>query len=255
MRPHAPSPLTSIYGPSGGPQPSSPFVTGTGRDAESMRNNGLTHKESFVTAPSHHAHPTVMLSPVPTRRTRDNSVTSTTSTDEFYSATSHGSSSVSQEHGTNNEQTSSSGHYITAPENPFADPSPQSLSSDSRYSTASQVSEVSAATQSDSFHAHVVQHRGTSARAEVVAAMPPRLTAASIRPTTGHSSSGQSIVSSEADPEAARCVSPDEDELFYRPLNVQRDRVERLSEDTTVPEDHRRAGSTSKVRRILGEDI
>jgi hypothetical protein len=253
MRPAAPSPLTSTFGPSGEPQPSSPFITGTGRDAESMRNNYRTRHLSSATARSNKTGSTITLSPAPTRPFRGESVSarSTTSTDEFYSATSHETPSLSQEHDTSNGQTSSSGHYITAPENPFADPSPQSTSGDSRYSTASQASEASAASQSVSYHAHVVQHRGTPARAEVAMLSRPTL---SLRPTTGQSSSGQSIVSSEADPEAARCVSPDESELFYRPLPTHRERGERPSEETTVPEDRPRTIS-AKAKKILGEDI
>jgi len=99
--------------------------------------------------------------------------------------------------------------------------------------------------------AHVVQHRGTSARAEVVTAMPPRSPQTlNVRPATGTSSSGQSIVSSEADPEAARCVSPDEAELFYRPLPTHREREERPSDETTVAEE--RPPIAPKARKLLG---
>ena len=181
------------------------------------------------------------------------SATSVTSTDEFYSATSHGhgSHSLSHEHNTSNGQTSS-GHYITAPENPFVDPAnpePQSSSGNSHYSTASQASV--------SFHAHVVQHRGTSAAIPLRS----RRTASSLRPTTGHSSSGgQSIISSDADPEAARCISPDEKELFYQRqrLNVHHERDERPSDDATVSEqedeDRRYTGSVAKAKKVLGVD-
>lgn len=191
---------------------------------------------------------TVTLSPSPTRPNRGDSITST---EEFYSATSHDAPSLSNGHSTSNEATSSSGHYITAGENPFADPSSQGSSEESRYSTASQ---ASVASHVVSVQAHVVQHRGTSARAEVVTAMPPRspTTLAAVRPATGaSSSSGQSIVSSEPDPEAARCVSPDEAELFYRPLPAHRERDERPSDETTVAEDSHR-GVPTKARKILG---
>jgi hypothetical protein len=193
------------------------------------------------------------------------SATSITSTEEFYSATSHESPTRSYGHGTSNGQTSSSGHdtsngqtsssghYITAPENPFADPSPQRLGENNRHSTASQASEASTASQDVSVEARFVQNRGTSARAEMVAAMPPRSPqqTLAVRPATGASSSGQSITSSEADPEAARCISPDEAELFYRPLPGHHERDERPSDETTVAEDTRRPVST-KAKKILG---
>lgn len=215
-----------------------------------MRSNYLTREGTIR---SNKTGSTITLSPAPTRGGRGGrggslSANSTTSTDEFYSAASHESPSLSHGHGTSNGQTSSSGHYITAPENPFADPSPQGSSEESRYSTASQASETSA-------HAHVVQHRGTSARAVVT---PSRLT---LRPETGHSSSGQSILSSEPDPDAARCVSPDESELFYRPLPthherdeplpVQHEREERPSDETTAAEETRPPIS-AKAKKILG---
>ena len=219
-----------------------------------MRNRTLTRVESFATAKSNKTGSTVTLSPPPTRQKRGNSVsmTSITSTDEFYSATSHDSPSLSFGHFMGNGQSSSSGHYVTAAENPFADPSPQGSSEDSRYSTASQASQTSAGPHNVSVQAHVVHHRGTSARAEVVPAMPLRpprnLT---IRPMTGESSSGQSIISSEPDPEAARCVSPDEAELFYRPLPAHRDRDGRPSDETTVAEETQRP-IAAKARKILG---
>ena len=251
----APSPLTSTFGPSGEPQPSSPFVTGGGRDAESVRNRTLTRVESFATAKSNKTGSTVTLSPPPTRQKRGNSVSvnSITSTDEFHSATSHNSPSLSFGHFMGNgQQSSSSGHYVTAAENPFADPSPQGSSEDSRYSTASQASEATSASHNVSVQAHVVQHRGTSARANVVPAMPLRPPRnLNIRPTTGESSSGQSILSSEPDPEAARCVSPDEAELFYRPLPAHRDRDGRPSDETTVAEETQRP-IAAKARKILG---
>lgn len=82
-----------------------------------------------------------------------------------------------------------------------------------------------------------------------------------LRPETGHSSSGQSIVSSEPDSDAARCISPDESELFYRPLPTHherdeqlpthRERDERPSDDTTVAEETRPPIS-AKAKKILG---
>lgn len=211
-----------------------------------MRNRTLVRMESFATAKTGS---TITLSPSPTRPNRGDSITST---EEFYSLTSHDSQSLSTGHSTSNGPTSSSGHYITAGENPFADPS-QGSSEESRYSTASQASEASASSHVVSVQPHVVQHRATPARAEVVAAMPPRSpTTLAVRPNTGaSSSSGQSIVSSEPDPDAARCVSPDEAELFYRPLPTHRERDERPSDETTVAEDSQRPIPT-KARKILG---